>query len=326
MSLLTSTYGLVSQAKDLNPDGTLARTAEVLNRNVGNIFADAPWVQSNDLWTNKTVRRSSLPSGQKRNINERIGNSVSRKTEINDVIMNIEDFLEVDALFHDNQPSPAVWRRGEVDAFKEGMGQGFISEFIYSDANADPKSMHGVQARLNTIDNRFVYGAGGTGSDLTSILVVTWGKDHAHFIYPKNLAATLGVVHTDQGRSVSETADGKMNVLRDHFAIRGGFVVRDPRSIGRIANIESAGASNTFDEDDLIRLTTNMRINGGSRIYVNDTVKAQMQIRMKDKANVNFTQDGGDGLSGMPLMRFNGIPIMTIDREVLTNTEDAITT
>ena len=50
----------------------------------------------------------------------------------------------------------------------------------------------------------------------------------------------------------------------------------------------------------------------------------QMQIRLKDKNNVNYTMDSGDGLSGMPLMRFQGIPIRKIDREILLNTEAAI--
>jgi hypothetical protein len=100
--------------------------------------------------------------------------------------------------------------------------------------------------------------------------------------------------------------------------------VRDQRSIGRLANIESAGASNTFDEDNLIKLLNNMNIGDGTRIYCNETILTQMQIRLKDKNNVNYTQDNGDGLSGMPPMRFQGIPIRKIDREILLNTEAAI--
>jgi hypothetical protein len=324
MATLTSNYSLVEQAKRIDPDGTQARIAEVLNRKMGGILAEAPWMASNDIWTNKTTRRASLPTGSRRKINARVTPSVSRTTEIMDVIENLEDYIDVDAMLVDSMPSPAMFRSGEVDAFIEGLGQTIASDIIYADSNADPDAMHGFMPRMDTLDGRFVIGEGGTGSDVTSILLVNWGQTSAHLIYPKNMAAELGVKHTDKGQVTSETSSGLQEIYRDHFQIKCGLVVRDPRSIGRLANIETAGAANTFDEDNLITLVNNMNIGEGARIYCNETILTQMQIRLKDKNNVNYTQDSGDGLSGMPPMRFQGIPIRKIDREILVNTETAI--
>ena len=324
MTTLTSKYSLVEQAKRIDPSGNQAQIAEVLNRKVGGILAEAPWLPSNDIWTHKTTRRGSLPTGSRRKLNQRITQSVSRTTEIMDVIENIEDYCDVDVLLADSMPSPAMFRAGEVDAFLEGIGQTVASDILYGDANADPDSMHGLAARMGTVDGRFVIDAGGTGSDVTSIYLVTWGQPTAHLLYPKNLAANLGVQHTDKGQVTSETTNGLIEVYRDHYTIRVGLSVRDPRAIARLANIESSGTSNTFDEDDLIALVNNMNVGPGTRMYVNDTIMTQMQIRLKDKNNVNYTMDGGDGLSGMPLMRFQGIPIRKIDREILLNTETAI--
>lgn len=323
MATLTSTYSLVEQAKRINPDGTQAQIAEVLNRRTGMILAEAPWLPSNDVWTNKTTRRGSLPTGSRRKLNQRISQSVSRTTEVMDVIEMIEDYCDVDVALVDSMPSPAQFRAGEVDAFIEGLGQTIASDILYADVDADPDSMHGLAARMGTLDGRFVIGAGGTGSDVTSIYVVNWGQTTAHLIYPKNMAATMGVMHSDKGQVTSETSSGLIEVYRDHFVIRCGLVVRDPRSIGRIANIESSDAINTFDEDDLITLLNNMTKGPGMRIYVNDTVLTQMQIRAKDKTNVNYTP-GGSALSGEPPLYFNGVPIRQIDREVLLNTETAI--
>ena len=323
MPTLYSLYSLLEQAKRIDPSGVQAQIAEVLNRKMGDILKDAPWLPSNDVWTNKTTRRASLPTGTRRKLNQRIAASVSRTSEIMDVIENIEDWCEPDALLVDSMPSPAMFRKGEVDAFVEGLGQTAVGDVLYGDANVDPDCMHGVAARLGTLDSRFVIGAGGTGSDLTSIYGVTWGQASAYLIYPKNMPSNLGVLHEDEGKVTSETADGKMVVYRDHFAIRLGLVVRNPRSIIRYANIESSGADNTFNEDDLIKLTNAWEKGPGSRLYVNDTILSQMQIRAKDKNNVYYTP-GGSALSGEPPLYFNGIPIREISREILLNTEDAI--
>lgn len=324
MSTLTSYYSLIEQAKRIDPNGQQAQIVEVLNRKMGDILSEAPWLPSNDIWTNKTTRRATLPTGTRRKLNQRISGSVSRTTEIMDVIENIEDWLEVDAMLVDNMPSPAVFRSGEVDAFIEGLGQTLVTDILYCNSYADPDGMHGLAPRLATVDARFVIDGGGTGSDLTSIYVVTWGQGTVHLIYPKNSPGNMGIKHEDEGRVTSETSDGKMLVYRDHFQVQCGMVVRHPRAIGRIANIEqlSVGA-NTFDEDDLITLLNNMETGPGTRIYFNDTIATQAQIRLKDKNNVNWTP-GGNALSGEPVVYFQGVPCRKFDREVLINTEDAI--
>lgn len=322
----TSTYSLVEQAKRIDPDGTQAQIAEVLNRKMGGILSESPWMPSNSEFTNKTTRRGSLPSGSRRKLNDFVSPSTSRTTEIMDVIENLEDYSNVDKDLVDSMPSPGMFRAGEADAFIEGLGQTIASDILYADSNADPDAMHGLAARMGTLDGRFVIGAGGTGSDLTSIYGVTWGQTAAHLIYPKNMTANLGVKHTDLGEQTEKdtSTGGLRQVYRDHYKIQCGMVVRDPRAIIRLANIESAGASNTFNEDDLIALLNNMNTGPGTRLYVNETILTQMQIRAKDKANVYYTIENGDGLSGFPPIRFQGVPIRKIDREILVNTEDAI--
>lgn len=323
MATLTSQYSLVEQVKRINPDGTQAQIVEVLNRKMGMILAEAPWLPSNDVWTNKTTRRGSLPTGSRRKLNQRISQSVSRTTEIMDVIEMLEDYCDVDVALVDSMPSPAMFRQGEVDAFIEGLGQTIVSDILYADANADPDSMHGLAARMGTTDGRFVIDGSGTGSDVTSIYVVTWGQNTAHLIYPKNMMANKGVQHEDKGQVTSETSSGLIEVYRDHFVIRCGLVVRHPRAIGRVANIETSGAANTFDEDDLIALLNNMETGPGTRIYLNDVIATQAQIRMKDKNNVNWTP-GGSALSGEPIMYFQGVPVRKMEREILLASEDAI--
>jgi hypothetical protein len=323
MPTLTNYYSLVEQAKRIDPNGDQARIVEVLNREMGEILTDAPWLPSNDIWVNKTTRRASLPTGQRRKLNQRITNSVSRTTEIMDVLGIIEDYCEVDAKLVRSMPSEAVFLSGEVDAFIEGIGQTVVSDILYSNTFMDPDAIHGLGPRLATLDGRFVIGAGGTGSDLTSVYAVTWGQDTAYLMHPKNMPSNMGVNHEDKGYVTSETADGKMEIHRDHFEIVFGLCVRHPRAIGRYANIEQLSVGvNTFDEDDLITLLNNMKVGPGTRLYMNETIMTQGQIRCKDKNNVYWTP--GNGLSGEPFLYFSGVPCRKIAREILINTEDEI--
>lgn len=323
MSTLTSHYSLVEQAKRIDPNGEQARIVEVLNRETGGLLQDAPWLPSNDIWVNKTTRRGTLPAGQRRKLNQRITNSVSRTTEVMDVLAMIADYCEVDKTLVQTMPSEAVFLSGEVDAFLEGIGQTMVSDVLYSNSYADPDAIHGLEPRMATADARFVIDNGGDGSDCTSIVVVTWGQDTAYLMYPKN-KPNMGLLHEDKGYVTSETSDGKIEIHRDYFEVIFGLCVRHPRAIGRIGSIEVSGTDYLFDEDNLIKLLNNMKTGPGTRIYMNEYIMSQGQIRMKDKNNVYWTPGSGNALSGEPFMYFAGIPIRKIDSEIMVNTEDAI--
>lgn len=323
MSILTNYYSLVEQAKRIDPNGEQAQIAEVLNREMGEILTDAPWIPSNDIWVNKTTRRSGLPTGQRKKLNKRITAHATTTEEVMDVLGMVADYCEIDADLVNSMPSPAVFLSGEVDAFIEGIGQTVVSDILYSDSNKDPDAIHGVGPRLDTVDDRFVIDAGGAGSDLTSVYAINWSPQDAFLMYPKNMAANMGILHEDKGFVTSETSDGLIEIHRDYFKIVFGLCVRNPRSIGRLANIEqlSVGA-NTFDENDLITLLNNMKTGPGMRLYMNETIMTQGQIRLKDKGNVYWTP--GSGLSGEPFLYFSGVPVRKIAREILLNTETEI--
>lgn len=325
----TSKYGLVEQAKRLDPDGSLATIVEVLNRDMGDILTEFPWMPSNDVWTHKTVRRGTLPAGTWRKMNTGVGTEVSRTTEVLDVIGMLETYAEYDKEYIDSMPNDKVARMQEAAAFIEGLGQTLVSAILYSDANADPDKMHGLAARLGTIDGEFVIDGGcSTASSVTSIYVVTPGQTEVHLIYPKN-SPTLGVKHTNLGEVTITTATtglasaSQFQGYRDHFQVKCGLVVRNPKCIGRVANIATSGTTNLFDEDDLITLLNEMKTNGNTRIYANQTIMTQGQIKLKDKTNVNWTATP-DALSGIPFLSFQGIPVRKIDKDILLNTESVI--
>ncbi len=135
----------------------------------------------------------------------------------------------------------------------------------------------------------------------------------------------MGIEHRDLGEETSIDSSSLMHqVYRDWFGIKMGLAVEDDRCIGRLANIESDGASNTFDEDNLITLLNRMPKSGaGAKLYANDTVVTQMEIKLKDKNNVNYTANSGEGLAGERVVKFRGNPIRKCD--AITITEAALT-
>jgi hypothetical protein len=174
--------------------------------------------------------------------------------------------------------------------------------------------MDDIAATTNVINE------GGTGSDLSSIFVVDWGPNTAHMLYPRN--STGGLQHTDMGiQIVTDIGSNEFRAYVDNFQWKAGFAVKNAKSIGRVANIESTGTTNIFDEDNLITLLNRMTKGAGRRIYVNETVMTQMEIRLKDKTNVNLSKV--DGLAPGPVMLFKGVPVRQVDQ--ILDTEAALT-
>lgn len=330
-------FTLVELAKRLDPDGTTATIANVLAED-NEILQDAIWQPSNDIWAHKTTRSVKLPAGAWRLINKGVAVETAKTEEVWERIGLLESFSEVDVELVDNAPDPRTARMQEARMFIEGMGQTLAKTLIYgttagSSTTQAAEEFQGLATRMLNIDaNGNVLEGGGSGGDTTSIYVVCWGPEKVFMVYPKNSAPNAGIKHEDLGRVVvtdvmaasSLDRTSQFMAYRDHFVIRAGLVVRDPRCIGRIANIEATGASNLFDEDDLITLLNRMPGRGrNAHIYCNKTVLTQMEIALKDKNNVNYTSDRGEGLAGVPMMFFRGHPVRLCDQ--ISDSETEIT-
>lgn len=329
MATLTAGATLLEMAKQIAPDGTQMTIAEIMAKEMA-MLLDIPWYPSNDIWSHKSLRQAKLSGGSWRGINEYVAPGTTLTDEIMDVIGIIEDFAVYDKLWIDRQPDPDKARMGRAKMYIEGMSQELCSAFLYANNKATPKKPHGFMPRLNAL-GRYVIGNSGTGSDLASCLVVTWGEGYAYGIFPKTGQSPGGefpVTHKSmtgpEGRVDTNSSGNKLIVYEDNFKFEGGLVIEDPRCVGRLANIETAGTTNTFAEDNLITLLGNMKTNEKTVIYVNETILTQMRIAMKDKQNVYMVPGKGQGLFGEPVMYFDNIPIRKIDSFILLNTESAV--
>ena len=313
---------LVEVAKRKDPSGNLATIAEVLNES-NDIIGDAVWREANDTFSNKTVRRANLPSGSWRKLNEGVAPESSETIEKVDTIGMLETWSMTDVEIINAFPNPTQARNDEAMAFVEGLGQTMAESMIYGNSATTPERFTGLAPRLATIvaTENVLNEGGSSGSDQTSIFVVDWGPNSCHMIYPKGSVA--GLQHKDKGiETVRNSSNDMYEAYVDKFVWKAGMVVKNSKSIGRVANIEEDGSTNIFDEDTLITLVNRMTKGPGRRIYVHQNVKTMMDIRVKDKSNVNYTFI--DGLAPGPVLTFMGIPVRQVDQILIT--EGALTT
>ena len=319
MSTLNSyqQLSLVEVAKRKAPDGTMATIAEVLTQENA-ILQDAIWREANDTFSNKTVRRASLPNGSWRKLNEGVAVEASQTIELTDNIGMLETWSENDIEVIKAFPNPMQARNDEAMSFVEGLGQTMAETMIYGNSLTTPEKFTGLAPRLPDIAaSTNVINEGGTGSDLCSIFIVDWSPNGVYMIYPKNSMA--GLEHEDRGiETATDSSNNKYRAYVDVFTWKAGMVVKNSKSIGRLANIESAGASNLFDEDNLITLMNRMTKGPGRRIYCNQTVMTQMEIRAKDKTNIHYTTV--NDIAPGPVTFFKGVPVRLVEQMLITET------
>lgn len=331
----TAMMSYTEVTKRVTASGGALRIAEVLSKD-NPMLGHAPAKQANEGLTNKSARRLSNPTPTWRKVNSGVGVTTSRVVNVWDSIGNLEDYSEMDVLSLVGIENPRIYRTDEAMAHIVGMKDELMSTLLYGNTATAPEEMNGFFTRMPSLAaTANVIGCGGTGSDLTSVLIVMWGLDTVFMVYPKNNLkgggqTYAGIKHTDHGEVTISTATtarantAQHQALRDHFQVQAGLVVKDNRCTARLCNIETAynATSNIFHEDWLITLLNRMP-NGPKHIYVPEVVATQMQIASKDKSNVVYTPASGDELSGYAITRFNTHPVYKADHILIT--EDALT-
>lgn len=305
-------------AKRRDPNGETAAIVESLTED-NEVLLDAIWLPANGDKFHKTTRRTTQPAGSWRKFNAGVSAESSKTQEVIESMGMLESYAENDKALIDMESDPDNARDLENIAFLEGLSQTLATAVFYSNVTTDPEKFDGFAPRMPTLSaTTNVIGQGGTGSDLTSIYIVQWGPTKVHMIYPKN-HKSYGVEHRDLGEHTKVSGTTMWQVYRDWFGMKPGLVVRDDRCIARLANIETTGNSNTFNENNLITLLNRMPKRGrGAKLYVNDTIQTQMEIRLKDKTNVHYTAGGGEGLAGEPMVKFRGCAIRGVDKIIIT--------
>ncbi len=322
----TAKNTLMDLAAETGPDGDLMKMAMVLEES-NEILQDATWFEANGPTFHKFVQSLSLPAGTWRLINRGVPIEAAHGTPATEELGMLESFAHVDKKLVDLAPNPVEFRSNKIMQFLEGMNQTFAASLIYGNNEAAPEQITGLAPRLNdtALSNVTSMGSTSAGGDLSSIYFVQWGEGKTWLAYPR-AAESLGVSHKDNGELTLEDDDGyKFRGYEDHFMLDVGLVVEDPRTIARLCNIETAGATNILAIDSKIMgIIRRMPGKGrGAVLYMNETILTQLDVLSYGKTSpITYGPDGD--VFGELVTWFRGHPVRLVEQ--ILDTEALVTT
>jgi hypothetical protein len=317
---MTSLHTIGELRQRMDPDGMLADIAEVIDE-FNDFDGDIPWMEANDKTSHLFTKRVSYGTPSIRRFNQGVTPSKTTTGQDREVIMMTEDWSEVDAKLARVGGDPEGYRYQEDIGFAESFSQAVPGYFFYgTGANEE---ILGLANRMNATSLTNTYSASGTGSLLSSIYIVDWGRD-VFGIYPTGSAA--GLDWEDKGLETKESSTTLMEVYRSRWSWDYGLVVRDPRKIARVCNISvatpSAASPAAIDNAVIYALNKMPRGMRGSGVvmYCNSDVMTILDILVKDKTNMNY--DWSDKF-GRPVRAFRDmIPIRQVDQ--ILSSEDSV--
>lgn len=251
-------YSLKDVMAVKDPNGRLATIAEILQQS-NTIYDDMPMLEGLTEVGDQITVRAKLGDPKWKRYNEHVKPSIALTDQVNELCGHIEDWSEIDADLAEKSGDVAGFLLRESKAKMQAMANEVVRTLIYGNATTDPKTFNGFMMRLNSLNDEYMNGkpvvidAGGTtGGQQGSILIVGWGENTVHGIYPKYSQG--GLEFDNKGKVTSQTADGYLDVYRSKFSQEVGLAVRDYRYIVRIANIDATEIKNASATSNLYDL------------------------------------------------------------------------
>jgi len=330
---------LVNVTKRMDPDGSIAKIAELLEQ-TNPIIQDVPLIEGNLPTGHRTTIRADIPEPTWRKLNYGVRPTKSETAQVDDTIGMMEAYSEVDKDLAMLNGNTAEFRMSEDVPHIEGMSNAMAQTIFYGDTATNPEKFLGLSPRYDTLDllNKpdaetpsahlpNVIDAGGTGADLTSIWYIVWGESTVHGIYPKGSQA--GLLTEDLGEiTLTDNDGGRFQGFRSHYQWKMGMCVRDWRYIARVANIDLTTLDDPASIDqvyrDMIKAMHAVPASGRNRgtFYCGAAVAAILDFNAVDKTNAAL---GMKEVFGEEVLAFRRRPIRECDAILETETQIVVT-
>mgnify|MGYP003644028111 CR=1 FL=1 len=286
------------------------------------ILDDAIAVECNKSTTHLHTVRAGLPSVAWGKLYKGIPNSKGKTTQVEDSTGFCEGLSTIDERLLKLSNNEGALRLSEANAYLESISQEVSTKIFYGNSSSDPEEFMGLAPRFNDLsaaNGGQIVDAGGTGSDNTSIWMVTWGDMQCNLIYPKGMQA--GVQREDMGRQRLLDDDNNAYYGKEEkFTWHVGLAVKDWRYVARIANIDvslmAAGsvALYTFMRKAYYKLQSRRVAGGKMAIYCNrDVLEALDALASNAGASDSFIRLKTTEVEGKEVMTYRGIPIRESD-------------
>lgn len=333
---------LLDAAKSVDPDGKVANVVELLNQS-NEILLDMPWQEGNLTHGHRTTVRTGLPTVTWRKMYQGVPAGKSTRAQVDDVCGQLAARSEVDIDLANMNANASAFRLQEATAFLEAMNQEMATTLFYGDTDSNPEKFMGLSSRYSVAptnatpaqNSQNVIDGGGTGSDNTSIWLLSWGPQTLHGIFPKGSQA--GLKHKDLGEIDCFDSNGdRYRGFADTFDWKCGISLRDWRYNVRIANIDVSNLVSEQSAADVVKLMIkaihrlpNIGVVGGPPnqlpmagrpvFYCNRTVYEMLDIQSLNKTQ--YTLKAGEDVFGRPVTFCRGIPIRCVDALLTTEAQ-----
>lgn len=323
----TRNLTLADVAKRKAPDGSIDDIVELLAE-TNEMLDDAVFKECNDGTNNKTTVRTGLPSGTWRKLYGGIQSTKSSTAQVIDSTGMLEALPKIDADIIDKSGDPAAALLSENIPHIEGLTQDVASTVWYGDTDVYPERFMGLAPRYDnylraaqdkTKSDYNVLDGGGTGSDNTSVWLITWGDEACHMLYPKGSKAGLEQNNMGKLLTTAESPGGDFLAYVTHYKWDVGLGVKDWRSVGRICNIDVSTLEANSSPADLItfmiKLSERVKGSGRRAWYMHERVRTMLRIQMREDTNVNLAFET---VEGKKVMTFDGVPVRVSDKLLLS--------
>ncbi|MCK5611566.1 hypothetical protein KAR91_57375 [Candidatus Pacearchaeota archaeon] len=336
---INTKYTLLDRAKETSDGKTVLPIISVMNELVDDFFMDVPFVEANMGLKHKIVRDTGMVASTKRFFYKGVKSSKRNKQVVYEDVMLQERRREIDEDEIDTLANPSTKLRQEDEGHARQLGEDVVNAFINGDQDDGSENINGLLQRLSALNPtglNNVQSNGYTAGVGTSVLIVEWNTDEsggAYGIYPQSgfgRNAPFGVSIRDKGKEPVLDEDDSTATYYAYVAqlkAWAGLCVGNNRKIARLSNINpTIGASKSFTDNgtqNLIKLLNNGRFDRNrTRIYVNPTIKTQMEIYGLDKTNVMWSPME---VFGREVASFQSqIPIRVIDDTILTDSQAVV--
>lgn len=317
---------LLDYAKREAPGGGIDEIIEVLAAS-NPIIADANVMEGNLPTGHRSTQRSSQPTGDWRLLNYGVVPEKSTTKQVTDTCGILEAYSKLDVDVASLNGNERAFRASEDNAFIAGLNSTAATAIFYSNGKRYPEQMHGLAPRYNNLTSPVsatsdqMINGGGSGSDNTSIWLITWGPQTCSLIYPKGSKA--GLTNEDLGKQLVDdgaTPAGYYQAWVTKFQWKLGLMLKDYRYVIRICNIDDSNltvdAASGADIMSLLvdayyaRPTVDLGKMAKTFIYCNKTVAKFLHKQAQNKSNVNLTIDSP---AGKPIVSFLDAPIHVCD-------------
>lgn len=329
----TEVPSLVDVVSGLNPDGSAAYIAEVLQKADG-IQDDMSWIVGNLTTGNQTHVRTKNATATWRRLNEGIRPSKGATRSQVDTSALLESKGQVDRESAILSGNPALFRQRQGIPHINGMHDEFTETLIYGNEFFNDTEFTGIMPRFNELANSQVIDAGGSGSNLRSILLVGWSPETVTGIVPKGTTGGLNHFDTTSNMNIGEDGfpigdeidDGTGATYlgyRDRWLWRCGLAIADPRYVVRVANIDldtlkaNPADGGAYLESLLIRAEERFGAGSDPMRGVNATFYAPRDIalwaRLQQVEAKNKTNWTREEIGGRKVTAFGDIPFRRLD-------------